>query len=394
MKNTLLFLCALVVLPMVANAQIIINEIAWMGTSVSANDEWIEVYNTGGDAVSLSGWFLKARDGDPTIALSGEIPAGGYFLLERTDDESVPGISAGIIYTGGLGNAGETLELFDAGGLVVDSIVGGTNWSLGGDNAAKNTLQRQTDNSWITGIPTPGAQNNTQHIQIGGGTVLGSSTSTSATSTASTTSATKKTVSVGYTQNVFAYAGVDIQTVAGAYAFFEAFGVDAKSEHISATSYQWSFGDGGDGNEKDGAHVYRFPGTYTAVVSLASHYQRAQDSVLVQVVSADVSLSSVLYGEDGYVEISNNSDVALDLSLWKLQSEYAEGKKRGNTFIIPRMTTIAPHAHVPFSALITKIQMTEKDRVVLYYPSGKEAAVFEGILYNAESMKARVSKKK
>ncbi|QQR82373.1 lamin tail domain-containing protein [Candidatus Campbellbacteria bacterium] len=391
-KKIIACLCVGGMLPAVAHAQITINEIAWMGTSASANDEWIELYNSGSDSVALSGWFLKASDGDPAIALTGDIPAGGYFLLERSDDESVPGVPAGVIYTGALGNAGETLTLFDTGGVVIDSVIGGTNWSLGGDNVIKNTPQRQADNSWITGIPTPGVQNSTQPIQIGGGTVLGSSTSTSATSTASST--TKKPTVVGYVQNVFAYAGVDIQTVADAYAFLEASGVDAKGEHISATSYQWSFGDGDAGDAKETAHIYRFPGTYTAAVSLMSQYQRAQDNILVQVFPADITISSVMYGDSGFVELYNKSDRALDLSLWKLQIEYAEGKKIGHTFTFPRMTTIAPHAQVPFPAFTTKVYMAEKDRVVLYYPSGKEAAVFEGILYDAEHMNTRLSKKK
>ncbi|MCR4275112.1 MAG: lamin tail domain-containing protein [Candidatus Campbellbacteria bacterium] len=385
-KNTLLFLCALAMLPMVTNAQIIINEIAWMGTTVSANDEWIELYNTGAESVSLSGWKLWAQDEDPKITLSGEIPTGGYFLLERTDDESVLGVSAGVIYTGGLGNTGETLELFDASGAVVDSAIGATNWSLGGDNTAKNTPQRQADNLWITGVPTPGVQNSTEHIAPSTGEVKGASTST--------TSTTTKKTSVGYTQNLFVYAGEDMQAIAGAYAFFEGYGVDRFGEHTGVSKYRWSFGDGDDGEGKSTSHIYRFPGTYTAVTSISAQYQHAHDGVSVHVISADVSLSSVLYGEDGYVEISNNSDVALDLSLWKLQAEYAEGKKRGHVFTIPMTTTIAPHTKVPFPATITKVQLKETDRVALIYPNGKEAAAFEGVLYNIEDMKARISKKK
>lgn len=384
-KNTLLFLCALIVLPTMASAQVIINEIAWMGTAVSANDEWIELYNTGSETISLSGWKLLAQDGDPKITLSGEIPAGGYFLLERSDDESVPDVSAGVIYTGGLGNTGETLELFDVGGLVVDSVVGGTSWSLGGDNTAKNTPQRQTDNSWITGVPTPGLQNSTEHIAPTTGEVQGTSTSTPST--------TKKIITK-YTQNLFVFAGEDMQAIAGAYAFFEGYGVDRFGEHTGVSNYRWSFGDGDGGEGKNTRHIYRFPGTYTAVTSISAQHQHAHDSVLVHVALADVALSSVLYGEDGYIEISNNSDAPLDLSLWKLQAEYAEGKKYGRIFTIPMTTTIAPHTKVPFPTTVTKIQAREKDRVALVYPNGRDAAVFEGPLYDAESMKVRQAKKK
>ena len=65
----------------VSFGNVVINEIAWMGTSESANDEWMELYNTGGEDVSLEGWVLEASDGTPQINLTGSVSAGGFFLL-------------------------------------------------------------------------------------------------------------------------------------------------------------------------------------------------------------------------------------------------------------------------------------------------------------------------
>ena len=78
----------------VSAQEVVLNEIAWMGTLTSANDEWIELFNDTGGDVNLAGWTLAATDGTPSIALSGTIPAGGYFLLERTDDSTVPSVAA------------------------------------------------------------------------------------------------------------------------------------------------------------------------------------------------------------------------------------------------------------------------------------------------------------
>ena len=87
---------------------VVISEIAWMGTTTSSNDEWIEPYsNNTGSAIDLTSWALSAADGTPSITLAGIIPAGGYYLLERTDDTSVPGVTAGQTYSGGLNNDGE-----------------------------------------------------------------------------------------------------------------------------------------------------------------------------------------------------------------------------------------------------------------------------------------------
>ncbi|MEK7173873.1 MAG: lamin tail domain-containing protein, partial [Patescibacteria group bacterium] len=86
----------LLILPSNVLGAVVVNEIAWMGTVTSANDEWIELYNNGSEAVDLTGWRITAADGQPDITLDANIcpnttiPAGGYFLLERTDDETVP----------------------------------------------------------------------------------------------------------------------------------------------------------------------------------------------------------------------------------------------------------------------------------------------------------------
>ena len=80
-----------------APGDVIISEIAWGGTAASANDEWIELYNTTASPIDLTGWTLNAADGSPSIALSGSIAGMGYFLLERTDDTTVSDIAADLI---------------------------------------------------------------------------------------------------------------------------------------------------------------------------------------------------------------------------------------------------------------------------------------------------------
>ena len=78
------------VFPVNAQAAVTFSEIAWMGGEDSANDEWIELYNSGSDLVSVDGWTIS--DGmNLDIELSGSIGAGSYAVLERTDDSSAPG---------------------------------------------------------------------------------------------------------------------------------------------------------------------------------------------------------------------------------------------------------------------------------------------------------------
>ena len=121
---------------------IVINEIAWMGTNNSANDEWIELYNTSSLDLDIEGWELTAEDGTPAINLTGKVLAKNFFLLERTDDETLPDIKADLIYKGSLNNKGEYLKLFGKDGKIIDEIDCSSEWFTG-DNETKATMERK-----------------------------------------------------------------------------------------------------------------------------------------------------------------------------------------------------------------------------------------------------------
>lgn len=101
---------------------VIINELAWGGTSANSEDEWIELYNRSAEDVDLKDFVLYSKtDGSPYIKLSGVIPARGYFLIEAKntgeEDEategSVKNITADLWTSFGarLVNTGENLIL-------------------------------------------------------------------------------------------------------------------------------------------------------------------------------------------------------------------------------------------------------------------------------------------
>ena len=56
------------------SGDVVINEIAWGGTAASSSDEWLELFNTTNQAITLTNWTLNASDGIPSITLSGVIP--------------------------------------------------------------------------------------------------------------------------------------------------------------------------------------------------------------------------------------------------------------------------------------------------------------------------------
>ena len=137
------------------NQVVVINEIAWMGTKSSHNDEWIELYNNSPSEIDISGWELKTQDKTLAI-LQGKIPAQGFFLLERTDDETLPDIKADQIYKGALKNTGENLLLLK-GMEIIDQVDCSEAW-FAGDNISKKTMERidplvdgNNPDNWQTG---------------------------------------------------------------------------------------------------------------------------------------------------------------------------------------------------------------------------------------------------
>jgi phosphatidylserine/phosphatidylglycerophosphate/cardiolipin synthase-like enzyme len=117
--------------PQASELDVVISEVAWMGTDASPNDEWLELYNTTSSSIDLTGWSLAASDATPSVTLAGTIPPRGYFLLERTDDSTVPSVAADQVYGGGLGNDGEDLTLQDSSSNVIDRIDCSPGWFAG-----------------------------------------------------------------------------------------------------------------------------------------------------------------------------------------------------------------------------------------------------------------------
>ena len=155
--------------------KIIFNEIAWIGSppregenlSASSNNEWIELKNISGGAINLSGWSILDDSGKFKINFSdpvGVLP-GSFLLLERTDDDSVPGAATGKLYTGAMPNAGMKMKLFDASCGLSDEVDASLGWPAG-DNSTKQTMERDANNfGWRTSAHpggTPAAENSVQ----------------------------------------------------------------------------------------------------------------------------------------------------------------------------------------------------------------------------------------
>ena len=154
------------------NHKALFNEIAWMGSpaksgetaSAASNNEWIELKNVSSGAFDLSGAVLLNQSEKLKIEfVAGEkVVTGGFYMLERTDDDSASGQEAGTIYTGALSNFGEWLRLFDKNCVLLDEVNASAGWQ-GGNNETKATLERDVNGlGWHTSTMaggTPGKEN-------------------------------------------------------------------------------------------------------------------------------------------------------------------------------------------------------------------------------------------
>lgn len=152
---------------------VVINEVAWAGTSDGSNDEWIELYNKSNVTVDLSGWLIEDDGSTIYEIVSGNISPKGYFLIEDTE-ETVSNISSNSIIGLSLANAGDNLVLKDEKGMVVD-IVNGTGGAwYAGNSLTKATMERvdpavsaDIAENWMTAIGANGAMGRTGTTIIG-----------------------------------------------------------------------------------------------------------------------------------------------------------------------------------------------------------------------------------
>lgn len=118
---------------------IVINEIAWAGTSDSSSDEWIELYNNSSSSVDLTGWKI-IDDNTSEYLLSGTVDAFSYFLIE--DTEQATSTNADLIIPISLANSGDSLSLVDPNNNEIDIVNGNGGAWFAGSSGTYGSMER------------------------------------------------------------------------------------------------------------------------------------------------------------------------------------------------------------------------------------------------------------
>ena len=145
---------------------VVINE--FMANPASADDatgEWVELFNTSLTPVDLNGWTLEDADSDSFTLVSASpilVPAGGYFVLARSDNMgNNGGLQPDFVYYNfTLSNGADELILREFSGLEIDRVEYGGAAFATTEGASLELASPYMDNndpfSWKTAKKSPG----------------------------------------------------------------------------------------------------------------------------------------------------------------------------------------------------------------------------------------------
>lgn len=152
--------------------KVVINEVSPSGGN---DDDWVELFNSGGSTVSITGWKIQDNDGADILPGMFSIPSGGYAVIVASGSAvSVPGgvqkieLTSVQIGSSGLALGGDRLILLNDTNATIDSVSYGSNTTVFtlASPSTTQTLRRipngtDTDNAsnWQAGAGSIGASN-------------------------------------------------------------------------------------------------------------------------------------------------------------------------------------------------------------------------------------------
>lgn len=133
----------------------IIGEVMWAGSTLSAADEWLELWNDSDEPLSLAGYVLRgASPSDVIFDATQIIPARGTFLIANyahDDEKSAVATSVQFVMTAvSLSNSEIKIELLAPDGTLVDTAGDGNTPPAGSSLPTKTSMIRTVDGGWLS----------------------------------------------------------------------------------------------------------------------------------------------------------------------------------------------------------------------------------------------------
>lgn len=365
----------ILLVPRFAQASVRISEVAWMGSSNSQYEEWIELYNDGQEPVDLSGWKVLKSGEILLTNLSGSIASNDYYLVCRTTGtltQPLGGICNLVNPFGGSGlnNTSEQLILTNNQSEVVERIDALSGWPAG-ESTSKKTMQQQ-GSSWVTASATPGTI-----LEIVDDTPEPEPSDDNSDTDTSDTPPKNKPILNPTKEHIekvaadpryearmiipdFATAGVAIPMKATVR--------EQSKSSVVRGRFEWSTGDGGYYaflKNTPIEHIFYYPGTYTVVMHYYSDIFRTEPDTIhrktITIVPSDIIILG--YSEQEGLRLKNESSKEISLEGWILASQ-------GQEFIFPRYTVITAGNTLALAPQIIGITLDQKS-ITLMNPSRK-----------------------
>ncbi len=369
-----------------AHAAVVINEVMYDLSGTDTDREWVEVYNDSSTSIDLSTWkFFEANTNHALSPMGGgTVPAGGYAVIAiapASFESDWPSFS-GLLFDSSfsLSNTGETLAIKDSSLNIVDSTTYDPSIGAAGDG---NSLQRESDGTWVAALPTPGQANGSSSGN--GGDSGGTGDTEQETAVTDT-----ETPSVKADQKIATKIIASPKVVAGLPVDFSNITTGHQGEALFTGKWSWNFGDGTireNGKNPDKfSHVFSYPGEYTVILeyyeSILSEAPIATSKMIITVLSPSIYISNVTYDDKGGIEVTNNSGVDMDLSGWSLVSDHM-------AYVFSRNTWLISGKKITFSGKTFGLTIISGQPVSLFYPDGTVASVYP----KASSVRTYVSRR-
>lgn len=361
----LLILTACVFLPHIALASLDITEIMYDPEGADADGEWIEIYNSGEEDITILGgagngsWRLLEESSEDSKnrktfhfmdegTTSVTIPPKTYAIIAKDGiefkkdypDLDVPLLLASLSLTN---SKGKRLSILNGNGESVGKAVLYTPEPESGGTGA--SLQLQDSGEWIAGLPTPGTINTT--------TIFESNKSDTEQEVSNDFlnlesdwpfSEEKVYVDAGTNRRVFVDEEVELN---GKIRF-------KNGGKVNKATITWAFGDGEGEKGEEAEHRYSHPGIYHVLLRVAYAGRLYQDSILIDVLDTDNIALGV--AEQDNVEIENKSNVEVEVSGWELEAGDESKVLAEGTLILPRKTIV-----VPFDSASSEVRLYDSN---------------------------------
>jgi PKD repeat protein len=304
---------------------VVINEIMWDGV------EYIELFNTTADTVSLTGWALTRQQVNADVKMivtfgdDHEIAGNAYFLIAKNataTTATVDVLVSGLVLVNDPN--GELVTLKNEAGVIIDQVNQTGEWFAGENTTDGVAMERRTADSvgtdaaaWQTAFGTLNGRNGTP----------GAANSTPPPNTAPMAELSGPTSGLVGTSLTFS-------------------AEDSGDTEDDELTFTWSFGDGTASTGVEATHSFTAAGTYTVAVTVSDEALEATASQSVSITAPSYSDSVVInealpdpVGSDTaaeFIELFNTASSSVDLSGWQLDD--ADGGSAPHT--LPAGTTI------------------------------------------------------